>query len=165
MRMKHIVLLAVVSLCVLVGLNVVRRYQEVPWEEFQNAAGDATRIRIVNIGWVAEKSGSRALKEVLYEENDSSAISEFVENIIVKRSSPGACSCMGALRFEFYADDHLILKMTLHHGKAFRWNESRLKGDARLSRKSRRFVADWLAERDICPADIREPAAQGATRR
>lgn len=151
MRMKHILLLAVVSLCVLIGLHVLRRYQEVPWEEFQNAAGDATRIKIVRGGMVPEK-----LHKVLYEENDSSAISEFVENIIIKRSSQGAggCECVGDLRFEFYAEDHLILKMTLHHGKAFRWNESRLKGDARLSRKSRRFVADWLAERDIYPADI-----------
>lgn len=149
MRMKHILLLAVVSLCVLIGLHVVRRYQEVPWEEFQNAAGGATRIKIVRVVFMHEKQPPD-----LYEENDSSAISEFVENIIIKRSSRGWCGCVGALGFEFYAKDHLILKMTLHHGKALRWDESRLKGDARLSRKSRRFVADWLAERDIYPADI-----------
>ena len=161
MRMKHILLLllAVVSLCVLIGIHVVRRYQEVPWEEFQNAAGSATRIKIVRRGMVPEK-----LHAILYEENGSSAISEFVENIIIKRSSPGGCECVGDLGFEFYADDRLILKMTLHHGKAFRWSESRLKGDAQLSRKSRRFIADWLAERDITPADIRDPTAQGATR-
>lgn len=153
MRTKHKVFLGVILFVALIGLHIVRRYQHVPWEEFQNIAVGATRIKIVGRGVVAAKSRTPSV-EVLYEENDSSDISEFVENIIIKRSSPGACECTGALRFEFYSGDSLILKMTLHHGKTFRWGKSRIKGDARLSPKSRRFVADWLAERNIYPADI-----------
>ncbi len=84
MRTKHKVFLGVILFVALIGLHIVRRYQHVPWEEFQNIAVGATRIKIIGLGMVPEK-----LHEVLYEENDSSAISEFVENIIIKRSSPG----------------------------------------------------------------------------
>ena len=153
MRNRHKVYLAVILFVALIGLYILRRYQQVPWEEFQNAARDATSVKIVEQGMVAAMPHAPG-GEVLYEENDSSDISEFVENIVVKLSSPGACECVGALKFEFYSGDQLILKMTLHHGKAFRWNKSRLRGDAQLSSGSKRFVAEWLAERDIVPSDL-----------
>ena len=57
------------------------------------------------------------------------------------------CECVGEVVFRFYKADTLAVQITLHHSSSIRFDEWR--GDAMLSKESRRKIANWLSTRGV----------------
>ena len=82
-----------------------------------------------------------------FEVGEKKNIQEIIENIKIAPFGYGTvCECGGECTVEFYRDKELCVEMTCHHGRRFRWPESKAMGDMELTNESSAFFKRWLTE-------------------
>ncbi len=81
----------------------------------------------------------------VFEVQGPDKITELVDLIEINESKSWFHDmCHGDVLLSFYRQDELLVTLSYHHGKSFRWRHGKWKGDALLTGKSQRAMNRWL---------------------
>jgi hypothetical protein len=85
------------------------------------------------------------LEETLFETKDPETVQKVISMISVENNRGiSMCMCCGEPSIEFYRGKELAVSLSMHHGRALRWDG--WPGDAELTNISGESLTRWLAE-------------------